>query len=295
MRLFVSFLLVVEYNDSLIPQAGIGVVMSGLIKGKAMPDETRDGERIPTNLRTLLILEVLGKTETAMTPTEINAEIGLPKQTVHRLCSTLESEGFLAREQDGRRFRASRRSRMMGSGLVHASWSNIARHQVLKTVASEVREAVNFVVPEDEGMRYLDRVDADWSFRIQLPVGTHVPFHCTASGKVYMASLTPRARRALVEALILEPRTQATHTRPEPLLDELKVIAKQGYAQDNEEFLEGMVAVAVPITDARGRYVASLAFHGPVQRLSMSEALTRLPILQEGATRLKRSLFTGSE
>ena len=54
--------------------------------------------RIPTNLRTLLILEVLGNGGVAMSPTQINAKIGLPKQTIHRLCKTMLDQGFLAKE-----------------------------------------------------------------------------------------------------------------------------------------------------------------------------------------------------
>ena len=71
--------------------------------------------RIPSNLRTLLILEVIGRSDRAMTATEINDEIGLPKQTVHRLVSTLEKEGFLNREPGGKRYRPSRRLRLMGA------------------------------------------------------------------------------------------------------------------------------------------------------------------------------------
>ena len=54
-----------------------------------------DATETPTNLRTLLILEILGKSDRAMTATEINAELGLPKQTVHRLCTTLEEHGSM--------------------------------------------------------------------------------------------------------------------------------------------------------------------------------------------------------
>ena len=54
-----------------------------------------DESRIPTNLRTLLILEVIGRSDNAMTATEINDEIGLPKQSVHRLVATLEKKGVL--------------------------------------------------------------------------------------------------------------------------------------------------------------------------------------------------------
>ena len=86
-------------------------------------------------MRTLLILEALGTSDRAMTPTEINQNIGLPKQTVHRLCSTLESEGFLARTADGKRLRPSSRLAAMGAGLLHASRYHISRHQVLQDVA----------------------------------------------------------------------------------------------------------------------------------------------------------------
>ena len=61
-------------------------------------------DRIATNLRTLMILEVLGKNNRAMTATEINASLGLPKQTVHRLCATLEKENFLTRQGNSKRY-----------------------------------------------------------------------------------------------------------------------------------------------------------------------------------------------
>ena len=257
-----------------------------------IPAQTDDaGSRIPTNLRTLLLLEALGHSDKAMTPTELNASIGLPKQTVHRLCTTLEAEGFLVRDDDGKGFRAARRARLMAAGLLHAGWANIARHQVLSEVAKAVGETVNYVVPEEAGMRYLDRVDTGWSFRIQLPVGTNVPFHCTASGKVFMASLAPKARLAFVNTLDLFRHTRTTHTTPEALLVELKQIAKQGFAEDNEEFLEGMVAVAVPVRDLAGRYVSSLAVHGPVQRMSLSQARDMLPALKSAADKLRDALF----
>ncbi len=248
-------------------------------------------ERIPTNLRILLILEVVGRTDKPLTPTEINAELGLPKQTVHRLCATLEAEGFLTRSPDGKRMKPARRLMDMGAGLVQSSRDPIIRHQVLENVARQVKETVNYVVPQETGMHYLDRVDTDWAFRIQLPVGTNVPFHCTASGKTYMASLPPAARRTFVAGLELKPLTDKTHTDHITLLEELALTRKRGYSIDNEEFMEGMVALAVPVTDAQGRYVASIAMHGPSQRLTPEKAISERSILQDGAERLQTILF----
>lgn len=250
-----------------------------------------DSDRIPTTLRTLLILEVLGKSDRAMSATEINAQLGLPKQSIHRLCASLEAEGFLTRLGTSRKYVPARRLRELGAGLLFSSRSHIARRQILLDVAKDVRETVNFVVPEADGMSYLDRVETDWALQFQLPIGSHVPFHCTASGKCFVASLTSKARKRFVAALDLAPLTSATKTSAEALLADLDEIRKRGYSLDEEEFLEGMVAIAVPVTDASGRFLAALAFHGPTQRLTIADAIAKKTVLQAAALRLRSALF----
>jgi DNA-binding IclR family transcriptional regulator len=249
-------------------------------------------DRIPTNLRTLRILEILGNSNRPMTPTEINQELQLPKQTVHRLCTTLEEEGYIVRETNGKRLQPSRRLKNLASGILYNSRNHIAVRQVLEEIANNVKETVNLVVPEESGMMYLERIETDWPFRIQLPVGTHVPFHCTASGKTFLASLTPAARRSFVNNIELEPMTPNTFIDKKSLLDELATIAKQGYAVDNEEFMEGMVAIAVPIKDEKSRYSGAVAFHAPDQRLSLETAIARKDYLMDGAKKLGEVLFT---
>ena len=249
-------------------------------------------DRIPTNLRTLRILEILGNSNRPMTPTEINQELQLPKQTVHRLCTTLEEEGYIVRETNGKRLQPSRRLKNLASGILYNSRNHIAVRQVLEEIANNVKETVNLVVPEESGMMYLERIETDWPFRIQLPVGTHVPFHCTASGKTFLASLTPAARRSFVNNIELEPMTPNTFIDKKSLLDELATIARQGYAVDNEEFMEGMVAIAVPIKDEKSRYSGAVAFHAPDQRLSLETAIARKDYLMDGARKLGEVLFT---
>lgn len=251
-----------------------------------------NGGRIPTNLRTLLILEAVGLKSDPMSPAEIGREIGLPKQTTHRLCNTLLEEGFLMRDERGRGLRPGRRARMMGQGVVHSSSSHVARHQVLQELASQIGETVNFVVPEDRGMSYQDRVETDWPFRIQLPIGTNVPFHCTASGKTYLASLPKAERRRLVHVMHLEKHTDATIINPDALLSELHDIARQGYAVDRCEFYDGMVAAAVPVLDPTGRYCASLAFHAPEQRVSLEDAMNNVGVLTATSKKLTETIFS---
>ncbi len=249
-------------------------------------------ERIPTNLRTLLILEVLGHSDHAMTATEINQELGLPKQTVHRLCATLEENGFIARAGNSKRFQVARRLRDLGTGLLYNSRDHIARRQILEDLAAKVGETVNFVIPEDVGMRYLDRVETDWAFRIQLPIGTNVPFHCTASGKSFLASLPPKQRENLVKNLNFERMTRHTHISATSLLNELADVRTQGYSLDREEFMDGMIALAVPVADKNGRFISALAMHGPTQRLSIDILLSQVHLLQDAARKLSEMPFS---
>lgn len=247
--------------------------------------------RIPTSMRALLILEILAKSDQPLTPTQINSELGLPKQTVHRLCSRLELDGFIFRDHTGKRFRHARRMREMASGILHGAYEQNLRHQILENLAHHVGETVNLVVATDKGMVYQDRVDTDWPLRIQLPIGSHVPFHCTASGKVFLASLTPQAGRKFVKNLELKGYTKNTFTSEEQLLENIRITRKSGFSVDQEEFMEGMVAIAVPIRRENGPFFGALALHGPRQRLSLEVLKSHLESLQVYAEKLAGAML----
>ncbi len=253
------------------------------------------GERIPTNLRMLLIVEALAKAGRPLTPTEINAEIGLPKQTIHRLCATLVEAGFLTRDVNARRLRPAGRLRTICSGLMAASRSHAAQRRVLQALSSAVGETCNLVGAEEEGMFYIDRVETQWPLRIQLPVGSHVPFHCTASGKMFLSCLPDHELAGMLGVLKLERHAANTITGADALRRELAANRARGYSVDNEEFIDGMVALAAPIRDPDGRFHAAIAFHAPVQRMTLADAEQHLSLLFEASARLQKVLFDDQE
>lgn len=70
--------------------------------------------------------------------------------------------------------------------------------------------------------------------------------------------------------MVLDQRTPSTITDPDDVLRELFIICKRGFAIGNEEFMDGMVAIAVPVLDTDGRFLAAIACHGPTVRLSFA-------------------------
>lgn len=262
------------------------VVMVGTAGAQMAEGRDKGGEHVPTGVRSLYILEALAQAGTPLTPTDINEALGLPKPTIHRLCKRLEREGFLEKELDGRRYLPGRRLRGMSRGVLGFVRFMHARRAVLHRLSERVGETCNIALPEDGGMVYLERVETRWPLRVQLPVGSQVPFHCTASGKLYLSSLPRERRERLVHLLDLTSHAANTITNPDDLLAALERISESRVGTDNEEFVAGMVAVAVPIRDRDGRMMAGLAVHGPTQRLSLADALGWVDALRAAADEL---------
>ncbi len=255
----------------------------------------KDDPNIPTNLRLLLVLEELARADVPTTPSEVNRILGLPKATVHRLFHTLEAEGFVQRDIDGSSYSPGRRFRKLSVNALSSLRIRTARLAILRKLVNKVGETCNVASSNRTGMIYIDRVESKWPIQVQLPIGVEVPFHCTASGKLYLSTLPRSQLDGLLKALPLDQQTPNTITNIAILKEELETIRKLGYSTDNEEFIEGMVAVAVPIKDDQDRLMSALALHGPLPRFSLDDAKRHIELMHDVAADLSKLLIGGSD
>lgn len=247
-------------------------------------------EKETSLLRAFGLLESVVAADRPVSPAELAALTGLPKASAHRLARQLEQAGLLRRDLDGRKLIPGGRLNKLAMELFGSAGQRAARHAILQAVSAEIGETCNISIPDGSEMIYYDRVETHWPLRLQLPVGSRVPLHCTASGKLFLSSLPAAQRRRLIAKITLEQRTQNTLTDPDALEAELHRIRSAKVGIDNEEFLEGMVAVSVPITDAQGRICAGLATHAPVQRMTLAQAMQHVPKLRQAAAELSAML-----
>lgn len=254
-----------------------------------MPDDPSVGGKIqiPTNLRLLYLIEHVASEGVPVAPSALGAALGLPKPTIHRLLATAEEEGFLQRDLDGRSFGPGARLRKLSANTLSSQRVRTERLLVLKWLADEVGETCNLAAPGRYGMVYLDRVETHWPLRIQLPIGTQVPFHCTASGKMYLSSLRPDKLQRLLQMLPREKRTTHTMVDVQRLSNEMAAIRERGYSTDNQEFMDGMAAIAVPVRDDQDRLLTTLSLHAPIQRMDLDALSTKVNVLQAAAGRLE--------
>ncbi|MEL6597188.1 MAG: IclR family transcriptional regulator [Pseudomonadota bacterium] len=248
--------------------------------------ETKD--QIPTNLRLLRLIEEVAQAGVPVAPVVLSEALGLPKPTIHRLLATAEAEGLLQRDIDGRSYGPGKRLRWLASNTLSSQRIRTERLMIMKALAEEVGETCNLAAPGRYGMVYLDRVETHWPLRIQLPVGTQVPFHCTASGKMYLSSLRSDKLERLIASLGLEQHTPHTLTDPEALREELTLTRERGYSTDDEEFMDGMTAIAVPIRDTQNRLLTTLSLHAPMQRSSVTALARHFRTVRDAAAKLEQ-------
>jgi IclR family transcriptional regulator, acetate operon repressor len=244
-------------------------------------------------LKPLGLLEAIADMPHPATLAELATSVGVPKPTMHRWLNSLEAAGLLQRTLDGRRFELAPRASRLAFSILTNRPGATTRNEILRRVVQEVGEACNLTVLDGTQVSYLDRVEAEWLLRISFQQGSKVPAYCSASGKLFLALMPPAKRDLLLRLMPLERLTDNTITDKDDLLKELAEVRRLKYALDREEFLSGLVCLAVPVFQQKTQLrtcVAALAIQAPITRMSLSDILTKLPVLQRAADALAVTL-----
>jgi len=202
----------------------------------------------------------------------------------------MEAGGLLARGDDGRRYAVTPRLTRFAEDVLRASSTTGLRRTLLRRLVDQVGETCNLTALSGDEVVYLDRVETNFPLRLDLRPGSRVPLHCSASGKLLLAHLPTGPRERMLEALHFAPRTAHTIDSRERMEKELARIRDQGHAVDAEEYVDGLVCVAVPVRDRSGGPVrCAVALQAPVARLSMAQALSQLDKLHAAADDIARA------
>jgi IclR family acetate operon transcriptional repressor len=257
---------------------------------EAPRDAVRGGEHeaISTaTARTFAILDLVAHSPVAVEVASVIETLALPKATAYRLVDGLVSSGYLAREPARKRLTVGSRLTDLAFGAMRASMRDSGRHALLRRLAHQVNETCNIGVILNGEIVYLDRVEAEhWPLRLHFGTGSRVPLHCSAIGKLHLALLPVRRRQRLLQSLELRRFTAGTITELTLLEAELKQIRKEQVSFDREEYLAGVVCVAVPVLGRNGEMLAAIAIQAPEARMNVHMAREHLPALRGAAEEL---------
>lgn len=228
--------------------------------------------------RALNILVCLADEELRLV--DLAKKLQLHKATVSRLLTTLAraGRGMVARNGEDRYG--------LGPGAILLARPFLARcrmlvdfvRQPLKRIWEKTRETVTVHVRVGLDRVCIEEIESPDAIIYRAGVGSRVPLHAGAAGKVQLAFLPETERAAILKQLKLARLTERTITNRQRLIEELNRIRRVGYATSVGERLAGVAAVSVPVFDRDGRLVAAVSVLGPEARLP-AKTLKRYAIL----------------
>ena len=237
-------------------------------------------------LKPFLFLETIAEAQRPLSVSELSALLNVPQPTAHRIVHMLESEGFVEREPGSRRYAPGARLIKLGFGVVATSARAAPRRAILESLSKQIGETCNFGIRVGHHLMYLDRVEAAWPFGLRFEPGSRVPLHCTSMGKLLLSFMSRPQRERLLTLAPLHNYTEQTMTDPVRLEAEFKQIKETEVSTDNQEFLAGVVCVAVPVRASNGVVVAALAVSAPVARMSLKRGMQFVPLLRAAAEQM---------
>jgi IclR family KDG regulon transcriptional repressor len=211
------------------------------------------------------------------------------KSTVHRLAATLTSARFLEQNPETGKYRLGLALFELGS-LVRARMDVAdAARQKLRELLEQTGETVQLGIIDHHSVLYIYEMESRRAIRMAAAVGARAPLHCTAVGKVLLASQPEEYVRQVLD-LGLKAYTPKTIIRNEALLETLAEVQQRDYATDDEESETGLRAIASPVRNHTGAVIAAIGLAAPVQRMNKKVMQTTVPtvmaIAQAVSTRL---------
>lgn len=223
--------------------------------------------------------------------TELSKSLGLHKNNVFRLLATLASRGYIEQNLNTENYR-------LGIGIFNLGQKFVNKLGILKLarpfmekIVTDINESVYLGILREGNVIYLDIAETSLPVRVVSRVGKDVPAYCTAIGKVQLAFSSEEEINKIYMGARLKRYTDTTITSLPVLKKELKKVAIDNFAIDNEEFENRVRCIAVPVKDYLGIPVAALSVTGPACRMTESRMEKEiLPIAKKYAREISKRL-----
>jgi len=221
--------------------------------------------------------------------TQISELVGINKSTVHRLLATLEGKRFVERDPATGAYRPGiRLIQMAFLTMEHNDLRRLAAPYLHK-LCEQHHENVNLSILDDSDVVYVEVIESSQRVKLAASPGQRLPAFCTASGKAILAFMSEENVKRILEGGM--PRyTQNTILSQKIYFENIHRAQEQGFALSEQEFEEGINAIAAPIFTSNGKPIASISIAGPAYRLTRERMIEIGPSLVDTANSIARDI-----
>lgn len=232
--------------------------------------------------------------------TEIGHMVGLDKSVVYRLVITLEKHGFVKQNPSNRKYELGPRAYEIGSVyLTRNSTINQLLQNAYPVLTPLMEETgcttqIGIVEPENFEVLIVASVESSSVVKISASLGDRIPLHASVVGKCYLAYCEPEYLDK-VFASPLPALTPKTITDKYRYMVEIEQVRKVGYAYHDEEWSQGVTAIAAPIFNMLNHCMGAILTSFPTYLLTEKDVPSIIEKTKSSARLLSNKIgSTGS-
>jgi IclR family transcriptional regulator, KDG regulon repressor len=251
-------------------------------------DDAEDRQRVGVQSlgRAFAILEEVARHREGIGLADLSKLVGLHNSTTFHLAKTMVSLGYIRQEKETKRYRVGRPLFALAASALEEIEMVTVATPVLEDLSRETGESSHFAVRMGDAVVVIARTSGPGAFQLTDRVGVVRPAHCTALGKVILASLRADQLERFLRRVELKPSTEKSITEIPVLVREIAEIGRSGIAFDDGEFNAEVRCVAVPVKDFTGQVIGAIGISGPIWRLSHQAMQARAKNVQAASNRL---------
>jgi DNA-binding IclR family transcriptional regulator len=253
-------------------------------------------------IKALRVLLALEDSPAGRGVTDMARALGLPKSAVHRLLVTFQEMGFVQQQDDSRYILGPALARLGLRAADMFTPRRVAR-PYLEALAQDIGETVFLGVLAQDQVLIVEKVEHGQVLRLSPALGTMLPLHRTALGKLLLAFCPAPQRAQYLHSVEITADVRSRESGLGVLQQELATIVQQDFAVSLEEWIPDVCCLAAPIRNRQGDVIAALALALPRSRVpapqrhdpfaggaSTSQYPTLLPALRTAAERISAAL-----
>jgi DNA-binding IclR family transcriptional regulator len=207
-------------------------------------------KRVPAIDKCFTILTLIAETKRPFGYNEMVNVLGLNKSTVFNILHTLDSLGVLEKGPDGL-FRLGPRLFVLGNAAAGGSELIKTVHPYLETINNDFKLSSFFGILSGKEVVILDKADRAQGIKISTEIGMRLPVFAGVAGKALLSQLPETEIDKILQDSVPKRFTSKSIVDKDALKKEIALVKETGIAYDREEYIEGLVAVAVPFRTYR--------------------------------------------
>lgn len=259
------------------------------VKDTRSPDKPSSDAGTEAIIRAADVLLLFLSGPSALGVSEIARQLDLNKATTYRILRSLLSRGFLAFDDERRKYRLGPAAAALGARAYRDLDLRQIASPYLKRLQQETAETATISALVGTSRVYIDQVPSQGPIKMTIEVGSLNPLHAGASSKAILAFAAPDVRQAVLSGRLelIAPQTKVSRDLLEA---DLEQIVQSGVAVSFEEHQPGVGAVAAPLIGIDGYAIGSICVFGLRDRFTQ-EVIARLcPVVRDTAREISLQL-----